>query len=96
MIIWNARRNDSSDGVYWEKEHNIDGYRLDVASQLPSIILEKSIDRLNETKKVLMLAESDGYHTGGFELIELFDTSYNWSGHHVLNRIFKKKTTQKI
>ena len=38
-----------------------------------------------------MLAESDGYHTGGFELIELFDMSYNWSGHHVLNRIYKKE-----
>ena len=38
-----------------------------------------------------MLAESDGYHTGGFELIELFDMSYNWSGHHVLNNIYKKE-----
>ena len=80
---------------YWVKEHNIDGYRLDAAHSCPASFWKKSIDRLNETKKVLMLAESDGYHTGGFELIELFDMSYNWSGHHVLNRIFKKKTTQK-
>ncbi len=40
-----------------------------------------------------MLAESDGYHPGGFELIEMFDMSYNWSGHHVLNSIYKKEKT---
>ena len=80
---------------YWVKEHNIDGYRLDAAQSCPASFWKKSIDRLNETKKVLMLAESDGYHTGGFELIELFDMSYNWSGHHVLNRIFKKENNSK-
>ena len=80
---------------YWVKEHNIDGYRLDAAHSCPASFWKKSIDRLYETKKVLMLAESDGYHTGGFELIELFDMSYNWSGHHVLNRIFKKENNSK-
>ena len=80
---------------YWVKEHNIDGYRLDAAHSCPASFWKKSIDRLNETKKVLMLAESDGYHTGGFELIELFDMSYNWSGHHVLNKIFKKENNSK-
>ena len=80
---------------YWVKEHNIDGYRLDAAHSCPASFWKKSIDRLNETKKVLMLAESDGYHTGGFELIELFNMSYNWSGHHVLNRIFKKENNSK-
>ena len=53
--------------------------------------IQNSIKRLKKIKNVLMLAESDGYHTGGFELIELFDMSYNWSGHHVLNRIYKKE-----
>ena len=76
---------------YWVKEHNIDGYRLDAAHSCPPSFWSKSIDRVNGIKKVLMLAESDGYHTGGFELIELFDMSYNWSGHHVLNNIYKKE-----
>jgi len=76
---------------YWVKEHNIDGYRLDAAHSCPPSFWRKSIDRVNGIKKVLMLAESDGYHTGGFELIELFDMSYNWSGHHVLNNIYKKE-----
>jgi len=76
---------------YWVKEHDIDGYRLDAAHSCPVSFWKKSIERLKKIKNVLMLAESDGYHTGGFELIELFDMSYNWSGHHVLNRIYKKE-----
>ena len=76
---------------YWLKEHEIDGYRLDAAHSCPASFWKKSIERLKKIKNVLMLAESDGYHTGGFELIELFDMSYNWSGHHVLNRIYKKE-----
>ena len=76
---------------YWVKEHDIDGYRLDAAHSCPASFWKKSIERLKKMKNVLMLAESDGYHTGGFELIELFDMSYNWSGHHVLNRIYKKE-----
>jgi glycosidase len=76
---------------YWVKEHNIDGYRLDAAHSCPPSFWRKSIERVNGIKKVIMLAESDGYHTGGFELIELFDMSYNWSGHHVLNNIYKKE-----
>ena len=76
---------------YWVKEHEIDGYRLDAAHSCPASFWKKSIKRLKKIKNVLMLAESDGYHTGGSELIELFDMSYNWSGHHVLNRIYKKE-----
>ena len=76
---------------YWVKEYEIDGYRLDAAHSCPASFWKKSIERLKKIKNVLMLAESDGYHTGGFELIELFDMSYNWSGHHVLNRIYKKE-----
>ena len=76
---------------YWVKEHDIDGYRLDAAHSCPASFWKKSIERLKKIKNVLMLAESDGYHTGGFKLIELFDMSYNWSGHHVLNRIYKKE-----
>ena len=42
-----------------------------------------------------MLAESDGYHPGGFELVELFDMSYSWAGHHILNEIGKNKNNVK-
>lgn len=76
---------------YWIREHNIDGYRCDAAHSCPVSFWKECVSRLNKIKKVLMLAESDGYHTGGFELIELFDMSYSWPGHHVLNQIAKKE-----
>jgi len=76
---------------YWIKKHDIDGYRADAAHSCPVSFWRKAIFKLNKIKKVFMLAESDGYHTGGFELVELFDMSYDWPGHHVLNRIARKE-----
>ena len=36
-----------------------------------------------------MLAESDPFNFGGFELINSFEMSYNWQGHYILNEISK-------
>ena len=40
-----------------------------------------------------MLAESDPFNVGGFELINSFEMSYNWQGHHILNEISKGHKT---
>lgn len=82
---------------YWVKEHDIDGFRFDAAHSCPVEFWEKSMERLTAIKPLLTLAESDGYHPGGFELVELFDMSYSWRGHHVLNEIARKdKTTEAL
>ena len=52
---------------------------------------KKTMERLTKIKPLFTIAESDGYHPGGFELVELFDMSYSWRGHHVLNEIAKKQ-----
>ena len=80
---------------YWVNEHNIDGYRADAAHSCPPSFWKEVIIRLNKIKNVFMLAESDGYHPGGFELVELFDMSYSWAGHHILNEIGKNKNNVK-
>ena len=72
---------------YWVKQHNIDGFRFDAAHSCPVDFWKKSMERLTAIKPLFTLAESDGYHPGGFELVELFDMSYSWRGHHVLNEI---------
>ena len=46
---------------------------------------------LNAIKPVVMLAESDGNHKGGYPLIELFDMSYDWPGHNRLNQVAQGK-----
>ena len=42
-----------------------------------------------------MLAESDANHKGGYPLIDLFDSSYGWHTHHLLNEIAKGNQTAK-
>ena len=83
------------DMTYWVEEVGIDGYRCDAAYNISIPFWKKAIARLNAIKPVVMLAESDGNHKGGYPLIELFHMSYDWPGHHVLNQIAKgnKKAT---
>lgn len=75
---------------YWIREHDLDGFRFDAAHSCPVDFWKKAMQRLTKIKPLFTLAESDGYHPGGFELVETFDMSYSWRGHHVLNEIAQK------
>ena len=75
------------DMAYWVAEVGIDGYRCDAAYNISIPFWKKAMARLNSIKPVVMLAESDGNHKGGYPLIELFQLSYDWPGHATLNRI---------
>ena len=77
------------DMAYWVSEVDIDGYRCDAAYNISIPFWKKAMARLNSIKPVVMLAESDGNHKGGYPLIELFQLSYDWPGHATLNRIAK-------
>jgi alpha-amylase len=79
------------DMVYWVAEVGIDGYRCDAAYNISIPFWKKAIARLNAIKPVVMLAESDGNHKGGYPLIELFHMSYDWPGHHRLNQVAQGK-----
>ena len=71
--------------LYWVKEHNIDGFRCDVADNVPTPFWEYTIPKLKEVKPVFMLMESEKpYLFNG-----LFDMGYNWPVHHVMNDIAK-------
>jgi glycosidase len=80
---------------YWIREHNIDGFRFDAAHGCPVNFWKKTMERLTKIKPLFTIAESDGYHPGGFELVELFDMSYSWRGHHIMNEIAQKHKTAK-
>ncbi|MAT90407.1 MAG: alpha-amlyase [Flavobacteriaceae bacterium] len=75
---------------YWIKEHNIDGFRCDVAHGVPQAFWEKAIPQLREEKAIFMLAEAEipEIMTG-----DLFEMSYAWEGHHLLNEIAKGTAT---
>lgn len=72
---------------YWIEEEGVDGYRCDVAHQVPVDFWEDAAAALREIKPVFMLAEAEQP-----ELLEnAFDMQYAWEGHHIMNEIAQGK-----
>jgi glycosidase len=59
---------------YWVREFDIDGYRCDVADDVPDDFWKSSIEAIRAIRPQFMLAEADapGLHRVGF------DASYGW------------------
>lgn len=70
---------------FWVVEADIDGYRCDVAGEVPTDFWEDAVSQLREIKPVFMLAESEEpeHHN------EAFDMTYAWELHHLMNMIAK-------
>jgi alpha-amylase len=74
---------------FWITETGIDGFRCDVAGEVPTDFWKTCIDELRKVKDVFMLAESDKpemYAAG-------FDAAYPWSVQSVLYNIYSGKAT---
>jgi len=84
--LWDAMKNDM---LYWVEEHNIDGFRCDVAGEVPTEFWEFTVPQLNAVKSVFMLAESEKREL----FYNAFDMGYNWEGHHIKNEIAQEKLT---
>lgn len=67
---------------FWITEADIDGYRCDVAGEVPTAFWEKVIPELKSIKPVFMLAESDKP-----ELLNSFDADYAWPMKDLFNDI---------
>lgn len=70
---------------YWVETADIDGFRCDVAAEVPKDFWEVAIDSLNKTKDLFWLAEADKpwLHDAGFHM------TYGWELHHITNKIAK-------
>jgi len=73
---------------FWITEADIDGYRCDVAGEVPMDFWDDAIAQLRSLKDVFMLAEWDEpkMHTS-------FNASYAWGFHHRLMEIYKGHMT---
>ncbi|SHI65521.1 alpha-amylase family glycosyl hydrolase [Flavobacterium haoranii] len=82
------RKEMTSDMLHWVKNENIDGFRCDVASNVPLDFWQQAIPQLRKEKNIFMLAEA-----WEPELLKegLFDMAYAWEGHHLMNDIAKGK-----
>ena len=73
------------DMEYWLKESNIDGFRCDVASEVPQAFWTKCIATLRKGRSLFMLAEASvsWIHEAGF------DATYSWPEFNVMKEIVK-------
>ena len=67
---------------FWVREADIDGYRCDVAGEVPTEFWAFAIPRLNAIKPVFMLAEANKP-----ELLNYFNADYAWPMKDVFNDI---------
>lgn len=74
---------------FWITESNIDGFRCDVAGEVPDAFWSKAIPELRKMKNIFMLAEGDkpSLHKDGF------DASYAWEDFATMLKIVKGKTS---
>jgi glycosidase len=84
------RKAMSGDMMHWIKNENIDGFRCDVAGNVPTDFWKETIPKLRKEKNIFMLAEA-----WQPELLKsnLFDMYYGWETHHIMNRIAKGENT---
>jgi len=81
------RKEMISDMLYWVNKHNIDGYRMDVAHNVPNDFWEDATSQLYAANdSIFMLAESETVEhlNNGY-----FHAIYGWGMHHLLNDIAK-------
>jgi glycosidase len=76
---------------FWVKECNVDGYRCDVAFEVPTDFWEEARVALDSVKPVFMLAEAEMHAPDLFN--KAFDAYYGWEMHHVFNKLVKGETT---
>ncbi len=72
---------------FWIKDAGIDGFRCDVAAEVPTDFWNDARKQLDAIKPVFMLAESDKPELQQFA----FDTDYGWEFHYIMNQIAKGK-----
>lgn len=71
---------------FWIKECDLDGFRCDVAMEVPVDFWNEASKRLNQIKPIFMLAESEAHKPRMFD--SAFDAYYGWEMHHVFNKIY--------
>lgn len=76
---------------FWITEADIDGYRCDVAGEVPTDYWEEARPQLQALKPVMMLAEASKPDL----LLKAFDVDYAWPMKDVFNAIAKTKGVNK-
>jgi alpha-amylase len=87
----NMRKAMISDMNFWLKNANIDGFRCDVAMEVPKDFWENAIKELKKTKPLFMLMEAEQPNL----MENAFDMQYAWEEHKIMNEVAQEKKTVK-
>lgn len=74
---------------YWVSDFDVDGFRYDVAHNVPADFWRSVSDTLRRMKSLLLLGESQ---TPQFRNEESLDVDYGWNFHHLSNDIAQGKS----
>lgn len=72
--------------VFWVEEIGIDGFRADVAGEVPLDFWEDTREELDKIKPVWMVAENADQL---YLMNKAFNANYGWPFHHLMNEIAK-------
>jgi len=87
------RKAMTADMKYWLTNEGIDGFRCDVAGEVPTSFWKKAIPELRSVKPIFMLAEA--WEPELLKGDKLFDMCYGWENHFLMADIAQGKKTVK-
>lgn len=75
--------------IFWVKETGIDGFRCDVAAEVPVDFWENAVNKLREIQpELFMLAEGESPELQ----MKAFNMYYSWTFHHIMNNMAQGKS----
>lgn len=83
----NMRKAMISDLQFWLKNADVDGFRCDVAGEVPTDFWDDATTQLKQIKPIFMLAEAEKPEL----LNKAFEMQYGWKAHHLFNDIAQGK-----
>ncbi|SFM98434.1 Glycosidase [Algoriella xinjiangensis] len=76
-----------ADMKYWLDDFKVDGFRCDMAHEVPTNFWEEAKPQLANGREIFMLGETENADL----LVNAFDAAYGWELHHIMNDIAKGK-----
>lgn len=83
----NLRKEMLAEMKYWLTEADVDGFRCDVAGEVPTDFWNWASAELKKTKPIFLLAEAEKPELS----LQAFDMAYGWEAHHIMNEIAQGK-----
>jgi alpha-amylase len=76
---------------FWLNNFDIDGFREDVAGEVPTALWAEMRPRLEKIRPIFMLSEDEAQ--GKDHFATCFNANYGWGTHHVMKQIIKGEKT---